>query len=78
MAERLTQDPYSTSRRVWAGALALLAGITADPGVQAALLDLLPALVPTPYVPVVAAILSAMLAWRSKQMDPRPIREPAP
>ena len=70
----LEQDPAVYSRRVWAGALAILTAITADPGVQQALLALLPSMVPAPYIPVVSAILAAILALRSKLTDPRPVR----
>jgi hypothetical protein len=68
------QDSPLASKRMWASVSGVTTAVLVDPSVQAALTALLPAVVPTPYLPLATALIAAGLAAWSKFADPRPVR----
>ncbi len=67
----LYQDPAGVSKRVWSVVLMGLSVVLMDPGIQQALVALLPAFVPVQYLPAAGVLLAAVLTTTSKMLDPR-------
>ena len=72
MVERMvTQDPKSSSLRVWSGVSAFVSFVLLIPGVDTTITSLIGMYVPAEYVGMAGVLLSGALAWASKYRDKR-------
>ena len=74
-AERLvTQDPASSSWRVWGAFWSGLTAVLILPDVQQGITAAIGQVLPPEYLPIASAILGVIWPLVSKLRDPRPVR----